>query len=302
MNCPRLPARGRIGTDFRGCDARGRAGISLNWVGMTVERGRVGRPMTESNFHIPLRRPIPAAPIQGPFRHPQRRASGTPGPAAPEGRPQASAQGGGGASGNAIYRRAGKRIFDIGFVLAATPVALMLVGVSALLLWLEGGNPFYRQDRLGRGGRVFSILKLRTMVRDADRQLEAYLADDPALRHEWDTTQKLKNDPRITSVGSFLRKTSLDELPQLWNVLIGDMSIVGPRPMMPDQLELYGDPHHYFALKPGITGFWQVSERNNSIFQSRTTLDADYHRRLSLHQDFRVLFLTVGAVVRRTGY
>lgn len=248
--------------------------------------------MTDSNLHVPLRRAGPVAPIFDPFRYVEAEP------------PRAPMILGAGhrARNHDLYRRVGKRACDIAFVLVTAPLALTIVGVCALLLWVEGGNPFYRQDRLGRAGRIFSILKLRTMVRDADAQLEACLAADPALRQEWDTTQKLKNDPRITPVGSFLRKTSLDELPQLWNVLTGEMSIVGPRPMLPEQLALYGDARHYFALKPGITGFWQVSQRNNGRFQLRVALDADYDTRLSPWQDFRVLLLTVGAVLRRTGH
>lgn len=260
--------------------------------------------MTEFNLHVPPRRAISAAPFYGPYRYPARpepdaagahRASS----ANPDWAPVAFRRK---HRGNRLYRRAGKRLFDIAVVLAVAPLSILLIGIAALLLSIEGGNPFYRQDRLGRGGRVFSILKLRTMVRDADRQLESCLAANPAMRREWDATQKLKNDPRITPVGSFLRKTSLDELPQIWNVLTGDMSIVGPRPMLPDQLEMYGDASHYFALKPGITGFWQVSERNEGVFQLRVALDAEYERCLSLYQDFKVLLLTVNAVVRRTGY
>ena len=139
------------------------------------------------------------------------------------------------------------------------------------------------------------------MVRDADAVLESYLAANPAMRAEWDEMQKLKDDPRITRVGAFLRATSLDELPQLWNVLKGDMSLIGPRPMMPDQLEMYGDAKAYFALRPGITGLWQVSARNNSRFTYRNEVDAAYRRNLSLPMDLTILFKTVGVVLRRTG-
>lgn len=201
-----------------------------------------------------------------------------------------------------LYRTVGKRALDIALILLSAPVALLLVGVSALLLWAEGGSPFYRQARLGKGGAAFPILKLRTMVRDAESQLADYLAADPELRREWDAHQKLKNDPRITRVGSFLRKTSLDELPQLWNVLTGDMSLVGPRPMLPEQLEIYGDARHYNALRPGITGLWQVSDRNTSRFEMRFELDRAYNANLSFGADIKVLLRTVGAVVRRTGY
>jgi lipopolysaccharide/colanic/teichoic acid biosynthesis glycosyltransferase len=205
-------------------------------------------------------------------------------------------------SGTGTYRAAGKRILDIALVVLLAPLALILIGLSALFLWLEGGSPFYRQARLGKDGSTFSIVKLRTMVRDADQLLERHLAADPALRAEWNSTQKLKSDPRVTRMGALLRKTSLDELPQLWNVLMGDMSLVGPRPMLPEQLPLYGDPQHYFALRPGITGYWQVSKRNEGTFLSRVALDAEYDFNMSPIEDAKVLLRTVGAVVKRTGY
>lgn len=201
-----------------------------------------------------------------------------------------------------VYRRAGKRALDLFLVLAFMPVYLPVIAVAACLLLIEGGNPFYRQPRLGLNGERFSILKLRTMVRDADKRLNDMLARDPELKREWDVSQKLKNDPRITPVGALLRITSMDELPQLWNVLKGEMSLVGPRPMMPDQLSLYGDPRHYFAVRPGITGYWQVDRRNESSFADRAEYDAAYEIELSLLKDARVLMQTVGVVLRRTGH
>jgi lipopolysaccharide/colanic/teichoic acid biosynthesis glycosyltransferase len=140
------------------------------------------------------------------------------------------------------------------------------------------------------------------MVRDADRQLAKLLEEDPELAAEWNRTQKLKQDPRITRVGRFLRRTSLDELPQLWNVVKGDMSLVGPRPMLPEQLPMYGRADSYFAVKPGITGIWQVSDRNESSFAYRQKTDREYDRKLSLSLDLRLLFRTVGVVLRGTGY
>lgn len=199
------------------------------------------------------------------------------------------------------YRAVGKRVLDLVLVTLASPFALLLIGVCAVLLWIEGGTPFYRQPRLGKDGNRFSILKLRTMVRDADRLLETYLDANPEMRAEWETLQKLRHDPRITPIGAFLRKTSLDELPQLWNVLRGEMSLVGPRPMLIEQLTMYGNPEHYFALRPGITGYWQVSQRNESAFTARTALDAAYDDNMSLVEDTKVLLQTVGAVIRRTG-
>ncbi|WP_324754852.1 sugar transferase [Roseovarius sp. Pro17] len=201
-----------------------------------------------------------------------------------------------------VYRAFGKRVLDITLIMLAAPLALLLIGAAAIALWIEGGSPFYRQARLGKGGEIFSILKLRTMVHDADRLLEANLAADPALREEWNTTQKLRRDPRITPLGALLRKTSMDELPQLWNVLKGDMSLVGPRPMLPEQLPLYGDAAHYFALRPGITGYWQVSQRNQSAFTARAEQDAAYDLDMSIVQDAKVLWRTIGAVIKQTGY
>lgn len=201
-----------------------------------------------------------------------------------------------------IYRHLCKRMIDILFVLLTLPFSLPIIGICALALWLEGGNPFYTQDRLGAGGKRFSIFKLRTMVRNADQVLETYLARDPAMRREWDQLQKLREDPRVTPFGRFLRMTSLDELPQLLNVLSGEMSLVGPRPMMPEQLEMYGDPRAYFALRPGITGLWQVSARNSSRFTYRNEVDDVYERALTLQMDFTILFKTIGVVLRPTGH
>lgn len=200
-----------------------------------------------------------------------------------------------------LYRHLGKRVLDIAFVLLTLPFSLTIIAICALALWIEGGNPFYTQPRLGKHGKRFSILKLRTMVRDADEVLETYLANDPEMRREWDEMQKLSNDPRITRVGQFLRVTSMDELPQLFNVLKGDMSLVGPRPMMPEQLSMYGDATAYEALKPGITGLWQVSARNNARFTYRREVDAAYERSLTLGMDMTILFKTIGVVLRPTG-
>lgn len=201
-----------------------------------------------------------------------------------------------------LYRDVFKRVMDVTFVLLTLPFSLPIMLICAIALWIEGGSPIYVQDRIGAKGARFSIFKLRTMVRDADAVLESYLAADPAMRREWDDLQKIKNDPRITRVGQFLRTTSLDELPQLINVLIGDMSLVGPRPMLPEQQEMYGNSRHYCALKPGITGLWQISARNNNKFTYRNEVDAAYERALTLSLDVKVLFKTIGVVLRRTGH
>lgn len=202
----------------------------------------------------------------------------------------------------APYRAAGKRVFDFVAVLLGLPFVLPVLAVLAVLVFLrDGGRPFYSQERVGKDGKLYRIWKLRTMVVDADKLLAAHLAADPAARQEWETTQKLKDDPRITRIGRILRKCSLDELPQLWNVLKGDMSLVGPRPMMPEQRVLYpGDA--YYRLLPGITGPWQVSERNATTFAARAGFDAQYERDLSLGTDLRLLLATVRVVARGTGY
>jgi exopolysaccharide production protein ExoY len=200
-----------------------------------------------------------------------------------------------------IYRSGVKRALDIVLVLVAAPVVLPVVLIIALLVMRDGHSPFYWSARVGRSGRVFRMMKLRTMVHDAHGCLEAYLATDPKAAAEWDETQKLKRDPRITGFGRMLRKTSLDELPQLWNVLIGQMSLVGPRPMMPEQRNIYPGSA-YYHLRPGVTGPWQVSDRNDSSFAKRADFDLEYHRSLSFLNDLRLLGRTIVVVLRGTGY
>ncbi|MCL4676102.1 MAG: sugar transferase [Pararhodobacter sp.] len=200
------------------------------------------------------------------------------------------------------YARRGKRALDIGLSAVAIVLAAPVLVVLALALWIEGGRPFYAQERLGMNGRRFRMWKLRTMVQDAETQLERCLERDPVLRAEWELTQKLKNDPRVTTVGRLLRKSSMDELPQVYNVLKGDMSIVGPRPMLPEQMPLYRNPQAYLGIRPGLTGLWQVTARNEESFDLRAVLDLRYAQRLSLGQDLRIIGATFGAVWRATGY
>lgn len=199
-----------------------------------------------------------------------------------------------------LYRRVMKRWIDVGLVLLVVPFVVPVVLVLALVLKVTGHTPFFTQDRVGKDGRIFKLWKLRTMVPDADARLRAYLQSDDAARQEWDAYQKLSRDPRITEFGQFLRKSSLDELPQLWNVLVGDMSLVGPRPMMVDQQDLYPGSA-YYALRPGLTGTWQISDRNQSTFAQRAEFDADYERNLSFFKDLKILLATVGVVLRATG-
>lgn len=200
-----------------------------------------------------------------------------------------------------LYRDGGKRLLDIVFVLAALPIVLPLLGALMLLASRDGHPPLYRQIRVGRGGRNFRMLKIRTMVPDAETRLAALLARDPQARREWAETQKLKCDPRITPAGCFLRRSSLDELPQLWNVLTGEMSLVGPRPMLPEQQELYPGSA-YYRLRPGLTGPWQISERNEGCFAGRADYDTGYEQTLSLRGDLSILMRTVTVVLRGTGY
>lgn len=200
-----------------------------------------------------------------------------------------------------FYARHVKRLLDVLFVLCVIPFVLPVVLLLAFMVARDGGSPFYTQLRVGREGRSFRLWKLRSMVHNADTQLEEYLSQNPAARAEWDLTQKLKSDPRITRLGYFLRKSSLDELPQLWNVFKGDMSIVGPRPMLLEQAQIYPGSD-YYHLRPGVTGLWQISDRNDSSFAQRATFDAEYAANLGFVSDIRIIFKTIGVVLRGTGY
>lgn len=199
------------------------------------------------------------------------------------------------------YQTLGKRALDVALTLVSLIVVIPLIALMAVLVALDGHSPFYTQERVGRNGRRFRIIKIRTMVHNADKILEEYLENDPALRAEWVSTQKLKHDVRITRIGRLLRTTSMDELPQLINVLFGSMSLVGPRPMMPSQETLYPG-RAYYHLRPGITGFWQISDRNECEFRDRAKYDTVYEREMSLRTDLAVLWRTVSVVLRGTGY
>jgi lipopolysaccharide/colanic/teichoic acid biosynthesis glycosyltransferase len=204
-------------------------------------------------------------------------------------------------SKRSVYRSVFKRLIDVTLITVALILVLPIMLVMILLVATDGNNPFYSQKRVGRNGHIFRMWKLRTMVPGADEMLKKYLASNPDAKAEWDATQKLKKDPRITPVGRILRKTSLDELPQLWNVLNGDMSLVGPRPMMLSQRSLYHG-QGYYRLRPGITGLWQISDRNNCEFTGRVRYDDVYDREISFGMDVSILMKTVGVVLRGTGY
>ncbi len=200
-----------------------------------------------------------------------------------------------------VYSNFFKRILDIALILLALPIVLPTLLFLALLVARDGSNPFYGQTRIGRDGKEFTMWKLRSMVPNAHVLLADHLTRDPTAKREWDETQKLKNDPRVTKIGQLMRKASLDELPQLWNVLAGEMSLVGPRPMMPEQKNLYPGKA-YYSMRPGLTGLWQVSQRNASSFASRADFDTSYAGQLSLRTDLGIIFATVGVVLRGTGY
>ncbi len=200
-----------------------------------------------------------------------------------------------------LYKDVVKPCLDVALVVLAGAIALPFIAVLAALVATDGHTPFYSQKRIGRNGRIFRMWKLRTMVPNADQLLKAHLDENPEAKAEWDATQKLKNDPRITRVGRLLRKTSMDELPQLLNVLCGEMSLVGPRPMMVNQRSLYPGLG-YFRVRPGITGLWQVSDRNECDFHERATYDDLYDREVSLTTDVSVIVKTFQVVLRGTGY
>lgn len=205
---------------------------------------------------------------------------------------------------NGIYARAGKRLFDLFFAVAILPIVLPVIALFVILIRIEGKPSFYAHKRVGRMGREFNCYKLRTMRIDADEILARLCAEDPQVAAEWATYQKLTNDPRITPIGRFLRATSLDELPQLFNVFTGDMSFVGPRPYTLDQHDMYvaAGGEAYEHLRPGITGIWQVGERNGTTFGDRARFDNDYGARLSFGLDIALILRTAGAVLRRTGH
>jgi lipopolysaccharide/colanic/teichoic acid biosynthesis glycosyltransferase len=181
-------------------------------------------------------------------------------------------------------------------------LAPLMVAIGLVLTYCEGGPILFRQTRVGRRGRPFSCFKFRSMVLNAEAVLDKHLASHPKARREWDATQKLVDDPRITRIGRFLRMTSLDELPQLYNVLVGDMSIVGPRPIVPQERDRYQDNlRYYLAVRPGLTGLWQISGRSECSYHERVALDVQYVREWSLTKDCVILLRTVPAVLNQRG-
>jgi lipopolysaccharide/colanic/teichoic acid biosynthesis glycosyltransferase len=203
------------------------------------------------------------------------------------------------------YRAVGKRLLDVvgssALIVAFAPLIALVVGVVTL----EGGRPIFSHPRVGRGGRVFNCYKIRTMVHDAERRLAEVLRSDPVAASQWARYQKLERDPRVTRLGRFLRRSSLDELPQLWNVLRGDMSLVGPRPVTMTELDRYREAARlYLSVRPGLTGFWQVNGRNGGnerSYAQRIAQDVRYITSISFAQDIKILLATALCVLRMTG-
>jgi lipopolysaccharide/colanic/teichoic acid biosynthesis glycosyltransferase len=198
---------------------------------------------------------------------------------------------------------AGKRTFDV--VLAASALLLvwpLMLAIALAIRMSDGGPALFAQRRVGRHGRPFTCLKFRTMVLNAEQALKDHLAADPQAQREWEANQKLENDPRVTGLGLFLRKSSLDELPQLFNIIAGQMSVVGPRPIVPAEIDRYGDNFSAcFSVRPGLTGLWQVSGRSDCNYQTRVTLDFRYAVTWSLLGDAEIVARTVPAVLSQRG-
>jgi exopolysaccharide production protein ExoY len=201
-----------------------------------------------------------------------------------------------------LYRRIGKRALDMFFVVVSLPVTLPLILILAVLVLRDKKVPFFGHRRIGRNGHEFYCWKIRSMVPNAEERLRFYLESHPEARAEWNANFKLENDPRITQLGKLLRQSSLDELPQLWNILTGDMSVVGPRPVTATELDRYGSHvSEYHMMRPGLTGLWQVSGRNNISYEERVLMDVNYVYSCNLALDASIIMRTVMVVVRRTG-
>lgn len=206
-------------------------------------------------------------------------------------------------NGNEVPHSPLTRVLDLTIILLAAPYILLFFIVISILIILDSrGGPFYSQSRIGKGGRKFRAYKFRTMVQNADQVLQRYLDESPELKAEWKATHKLKRDPRVTRVGAVLRKLSLDEMPQFWNIIIGDMSLIGPRPIVDAEIERYGKCFElYKQARPGLTGLWQVSGRSDTSYKQRVELDEYYLLHRSIKLDLLILVKTVYVVLGRKG-
>jgi len=198
-----------------------------------------------------------------------------------------------------------KRIFDILFSIFAIIVTLPVFIIIGIIIKLtDGGNIFYGHTRIGKNCKPFKVFKFRSMYMDADKKLEEMLKNNPELKEEWEKTFKLKNDPRITPIGKFIRKTSLDELPQFFNVILGDMSVVGPRPVVQKELDMYykDKTKMYCSVKPGVTGYWQVEVRSDADdYDERIQMDEWYINNQSLWLDIKIILKTIKVVLTAKG-
>lgn len=190
-------------------------------------------------------------------------------------------------------------VLAIVLIVLSSPLLLL---IAAIICFTDGAPIVFGHYRIGQHARLFKCWKFRTMVRNSDEVLERLLRTDAAAREQWQRDHKLAQDPRVTPIGRVLRKTSLDELPQLFNVVLGQMNLVGPRPIVVPELRLYGPAkHHYLAVKPGMTGLWQVSGRSDTTYEERVQLDREYVDRRSLSLDLSILMRTASVVLRREG-
>lgn len=196
-----------------------------------------------------------------------------------------------------------KSLVEIASLFILAPFVLCAAVIISLMIRLDSAGPVViGLPRVGRGGRLFRQWKFRTMTTDADEKLRQLLATDPASREEWERTRKLRDDPRLTRVGRLLRRTSLDELPQMFNVMVGEMSLIGPRPIAPDEVDRYGPKLPlYFTVRPGLTGLWQVSGRSDLTYPQRVALDTHYVLNWSIRLDILILFRTVWVVLTGRG-
>ncbi len=203
-----------------------------------------------------------------------------------------------------IVNKTLKRIIDIIGALVGIMILIPMTVVLYIVNFIVGdkGPIFYSQNRIGKDGKIFKMYKFRSMVMGADEKLEKYLEENEEARKEYKINKKLENDPRVTEIGKFIRKTSIDEFPQFVNVLKGEMSLVGPRPYLPREVDDMGDAYHYItAVKPGITGLWQIRGRNDVTFKDRLDLDMEYFEKKSLVFEIKILIWTVKSVVYKKG-
>ncbi|MFV1599100.1 MULTISPECIES: sugar transferase [unclassified Phaeobacter] len=201
-----------------------------------------------------------------------------------------------------IYARIGKRLLDMSLALALLPALAPVIALLWLISRRDGGPGFFGHTRIGKDGIPFTCWKIRTMIHGAEDILSEHLKSDAQAASEWARDRKLSRDPRVTGFGLFLRRSSLDELPQIWNVLRGDMSFVGPRPIVRCELHRYGPAASaYLSQRPGITGLWQVSGRNDVSYADRVSFDVDYLKRRTFGFDIKLILLTGRSVIARTG-